>query len=361
MAYIAIATLVVWLTLIDLNQQIRQQQVNLRTLGKAFQRRVMLPCFAFVPTIILVMMFLGREEASQYDQVWFTPVWKRLFEFIILTSIVSYEKLGLIFSTGLVILLVTIVLYVLKQKLVRRRLNYWDGLFLIFVSYLILYFIIPDALSGGGNMSNRLRLYPFFVIILWLGAQSYQNIVKLRIKVIAIVIAVSLLGINTIKYAEINNYLEEYTAVSHIIEENKTILPITFTSGGYTPDGQFLSWRIPAFYHAANYIAVEKHLVNLTNFHATKDYFPIRFRPHLNPYDQMGFKDNIDGTPPPVDFMTYSERTGGEVDYVLLWGLREEQRTHENTQSIFRQLQTRYELIYTSTPRGFMELYRRYD
>jgi hypothetical protein len=61
------------------------------------------------------------------------------------------------------------------------------------------------------------------------------------------------------------------------------------------------------------------------------------------------------------DFLTYPQRTGGQVDYVLVWGLLDEQRPHKLTRCFFRQLEQGYELLYTSPQRGLMQLYRRKD
>jgi hypothetical protein len=67
-----------------------------------------------------------------------------------------------------------------------------------------------------------------------------------------------------------------------------------------------------------------------------------------------------------LDFLSYPQRTGGRVDYVLIWRTREESQDHPVTkfyrqleQSMSQQLEEGYELIYLSPQRGFLRLYRR--
>jgi len=67
----------------------------------------------------------------------------------------------------------------------------------------------------------------------------------------------------------------------------------------------------------------------------------------------------LEWEPPAIDFVNYAQRTGGRVDYVLVWHVRSELREHPNTHAIFHQLEQQYVLLYTSPQRGFMRLYRR--
>jgi hypothetical protein len=240
---------------------------------------------------------------------------------------------------------------------------------LVVVAYVLMYFVAPDKISGGGNIKQRLLLYPFFGLILWFGAQSYHWLVKQRIQLVAVGIALMLLGVHTIQYAELNSYLEEYVSGMHLIEPNTTLLPLPFSPTGQTPDGTVLSRRVQPFSHASGYIAVQnKDVVVLTNYQAALDYFPILFRSQTNPFLHLGIENKpskgewgIEAQPPRVDFLNYPQRTGGKVDYVLLWQVLDEHRDIEYTKSIFRQLEEGYELIYTSPKRGLMQLYRRKD
>jgi hypothetical protein len=83
------------------------------------------------------------------------------------------------------------------------------------------------------------------------------------------------------------------------------------------------------------------------------------YRPELDPYTHIGVNHGLERQPPVVNFLDYGERTGGSVDYVLLWRIRDRQRYLEPTLEILHQLDQGYELIHTSPQRGYMQLYRR--
>jgi hypothetical protein len=140
-------------------------------------------------------------------------------------------------------------------KVARRRENRWDGLLFVVAGYVIIYFIAPDVMFQGSFVSHRMNLYPYFVLILWFGAQSYPRVVKRGISVVATGIALALLGLHMQKYAELNEYLKEFLSGSHLIESNTTLLPFVFSPQGHTPDGRLLSSRVLPFRHASDYIA----------------------------------------------------------------------------------------------------------
>jgi hypothetical protein len=98
--------------------------------------------------------------------------------------------------------------------------------------------------------------------------------------------------------------------------------------------------------------------VDLSLYEANEDYFPLLFRPSLNPYVYMshGFL-GIERVPPEVDLLGYPRRTGGRIDYVLLWGLRDGQRGDPQVRAVLDQLAAGYGLVARS-PSGRVLLYR---
>lgn len=366
-AYIMIAVLTIWLTVLDYTQHSSQQPPNLGVLSRAFFRRSLVSACAFLPTLILAVMFLSQKAATSSDNFsWSFPGKRYLFNLVLnllsLQSIVTFEKLELLFSTALVILFVGVGLHLLRSKVVNRQLNFWDGFLLTAVVYVVIYLFGPSGMAGSETIKGRLLSYPFFALILWFGAQSHTRFLKQRVQIVAMVISLILLGMHTMKYAELNNDLKEYVSGMDLIEPNKTLLPISFANSfGSMPFDWYLSPEVKPFCHASKHISMQKHLVDLANYEANQFYFPTLFRPQLNPYIHMGVRDDCNDFPPPVNFLAYSQRTPGKVDYVLFWRRDGKFLDDPNTKSIFRQLKQGYELIYTSPQRGFMQLYRRKD
>lgn len=361
MAYVGIVILTVWLILFDLIHEKPESRFNLQVLRKAFARPVLPLVLAFLPTVIVVLMFLSWHGV-EFPEAGI----KRSFHWLLkdltqMESLVSFSKEESFCSVGLGVVFACVFSYLVVSKIWRRRLDRWDGLLVVALGYLLIYFLAPNAISEGSFITDRLNLYPFFAFVLWFGVQPYLRSVRRGMMLVAIVISAASLGLHTLKYSELNNYLTEYFSGMDQIEPNKTLLPLVFDSRGHALDGRVLSLKVRPFLHASGCIAARRHVVEFTNYEAGAfDCFPVLFRSNLNPYDHIGIKErSIVWEPPQVDFLTYERRTGGQVDYVMVWGIQERQRNREATQSICQQLRKGYDLIYTSPRTGLMQLYKR--
>ena len=361
MAYIAIALLGIWLTAFDLRHQLRERRCNYQTLWKISRTRLLIPFCVLLPTLFLAALSPLERSMVEFGTVSFLDSFK---EFLNSSSLVSLEPRIVWLTRACTILFALLCAVFLIPKIVHRRLHLWDGLLLVVIVYVVMYFITSE---GEFFLQSRLRLYPFLMLIPWFAAQSLDiKLTKIMkpIQGISVGMALILLSIFTTKYAELNNYLREYLSGVHLIESNATLLPLAFSYTGHAEDGRALSSKVGPFHFAAGYIAAQRRIVTFDNYEANTSFFPVMFRPEVNPFHHI-----MDFLRRPLawtwkgggDFLTYPYRTGGRVDYVLVWGLLDEQRQHELTQFLFYQLEQGYELIYTSPQRGLMQLYRRKD
>jgi hypothetical protein len=360
-AYMAIGLLTMWLMGCDLVHLMRNRQFNLRALWAALRARVLVPLCALLPALILVAIFLLRHGTAKGSAPPAAQLWQGLYH---LAWLISYDEREGWWATALVWLFIVVLGYLLVSKIAHQRGNRWDGLLLVVAGYSVVYFTAPDAMSGGSGISLRMNLYLFLALMLWCRAQSYHSIVKQGIQIVVAGIALGLLGLHAQKYAELNEYLEEYLSGMHLIEPNTTLLPLHFSPHGNAPDGRLLSSGVAPFIHASGHIAAQRGIVDLQNYEAMGSVFPVMFRPHLNPavYIWYGFQLQA----PSIDFLSYPQRTGGRVDYVLVWRTGEDLQDDPTAKfyqqlepSISQQLEEGYELIYISPQRGFLQLYRR--
>ena len=361
MAYVGITLLTLGLILYD---QIRNRVVrpfDFQLLQEAIRRRILPPLFAFLPTILLALFFLFRHGLESPETGIRRSFYWLVKDLLQIESLVSFQREESFCSIGLGILFAAIVLTLVASRIKRRRLEGRDGLLVVALAYVLIYFFAPNAMSEGSFITDRLSLYPFFALALWFGSQAYLRSVKRGIVLASIVITVAFLGMHALKYAELDDYLSEYLSGMDSIQPNTTLLPLAFDSRGHAPDGRVLSLKVRPFLHASGHIAARRHVVDFTNYEAGAfNYFPTIFRPNLNPYVHISTKDrSIVWEPPQVDFLTYPARTGGRVDYVLVWGIQERQRNHEAAKSVRQQLDEGYGLIFTSPQKGLMQLYRR--
>jgi len=361
MAYAGIALLTLWLILFDLVEERRVRPVEVKLFWKTLRKRGLPLLLAFLPTCALAAFFFFKQGFESQETGIRRSLYWLLKDLIQIESLVSFQKEESFCSIGLGILLAAILLYLVALRIKQRRLTRWDGLLAVVVAYAAIYLFAPNDLSEGSFITDRLNLYPFLALVLWFGVQPYFRSARRGIMLLAIVIAAASLGLHTSKYSELNDALAEYLSGRHLILPGSTLLPLAFDSRGHGADGRVLSTKVRPFLHASGHIAAQRHVVDLTNYEAgAYDYFPILFRSDLNPYRHISIKNrSIVWEPPQVDFLTYPRRTGGQVDYVLVWGVQERQQNHEATKSIRQQLVEGYDLIYTSPRTARMQLYKR--
>ena len=155
----------------------------------------------------------------------------------------------------------------------------------------------------------------------------------------------------------LDGYLAEYVSAGERIPAGSTVLPLSYSHFGTGPDGHEIAYRVQPFVHAGSHITAEKPVADLRLYAANYEgYFPVHYRPKLNPYTHIAQGYWAERVPPWVEFLTYPRRTGGRVDYVLIWQIPTDRR-HPAVRSLWRQLRTGYERVWVS-PRGFAELYR---
>ena len=361
MAYVGMTLLTLGLVLFDQTRGRIARPFDFQLLRKAIRRRFLPLFLAFLPTMALVVFFLFRHGLESPEIGIRRSFYWLLRDLRQIESLVSFQREESFCSIGLGILFAAILLALVVSRIRHRRLNDWDGLLAVVLGYVLIYFFAPNAMAEGSFITDRLNLYPFFALVLWFGSQTYLRSVKRGIMLAALVITVAFLCLHALKYAELDDYLAEYLSGMDLIHPNTTLLPLAFDSRGHAPDGRVLSLKVRPFLHASGHIAARRQVVDFTNYEAgAYNIFPIIFKPNLNPYVHIGTKGrSIVWDPPQVDFLTYPARTGGRVDYVLVWGIQERQQNHEATKSIRQQLDKGYDLIFTSPKKGLMQLYKR--
>lgn len=308
-----------------------------------------IPVLLVFSLVAILLAFSLYQEGMRvvYDK----SIMSRIENLFISGSLISFGKSEKRLALAIMLVFAAICSYISIMKRFRVRIPP-DEFLLVSFFYFLGYLIAPDYISGGTYVNQRMNLYPFFALILWFGAQAFEKLFKRAIIILATVITLFASFHYMEKYAELNSYLEDYFSGMHMIESNTTLLPLLFSHRGRSPDDKLLSNKVKPFLHASGYIAAQKNIVDLS--HTPID--PLLWRQDLSPHEHIG---DIQGKPPQVRFITYHERTGGRVDYILLWGDPGRFSDVEATRSIFRQLEEGYDLVFTSPRTGLMRLFRR--
>jgi hypothetical protein len=360
LAVAAVGFLAAWLSLCDAASRNRRRVPWGAALRAAILPRIGGAAALFAPSLGLSLLFLAKQGAGVTEGHYpFPYLFQRLVH---LDSLLSHTPPERHAATAVAALFGLLLAGRLIAKVAPGRFDRWDGLLLIAAFYTAVYFLAPEKMSGGAFISFRLNLFPFLALILWLGAQPHGRTSRAAVTLAASAIALVFLGLHASGYAVLNDHLAEYLSGADLVEPNSTVLPLCYAHYGRGPEGGPLSARIKVFLHAAGYLGALRDAVDLDNYQANATYFPTLWRPERNPFKHLSLTEHgLESLPPCVDVLGYPGKTGGRVDYVLLWGLDEPMRRHPCTQITLRQLEAGYDLVHTSPQRGQMRLYRRKD
>lgn len=359
MLAVGIASLIAFQITLSLIQGGSDRRLRFQSLWKVFKKSGLPAFFAALPALILALLFFspllsrtGEVSTTRYAA---GALVKRFFS---LYALVSFDKNEMILTIALVCLFAVVAGAVLLNKVKNRQLSRWDELFFLALVCILIYILTPETIERGGSINTRVSLFPYFILILWFGGQTFRRRSRCTIMIAAAAISLILLGMHTAKYAELNDYLDEYLSGISRIKANTTLLPLSFSHHGRAPSGGSLSLVVKPFLHTSGYIVIQRNVVDLSNYEALHGTFPMVFRPHLSPWKHL---DQIEAEPPRVELFTYKERTGRDVDYVLTWMIEMKEPVDEDVLGLLRQLEEGYTLICESSKRGVMRLYRRKD
>ncbi len=312
----------------------------------------MIPVVAMLPFLILLVFFASGQSIKAYH---FPDCVYQLRRLLTLAFLVSFDYKEYVWT----ILLDFLVLLLLIRggTSLFSKTNKYSNIIPIIILYALMYVFVPDSgVFGGGYISYRLGLFTTLLLALWLSANWHLWRFRSGLQICLYAISVGVLATHFVRYVQLNDYLNEYVSAGHYVRPNTTLIPLSFSDRVKSADGKELSIKVRPF-HAAGYIAVDRHVVDLSNYESRMGYFPLVFRPHLNPYVHLG---NLDTIPPIMHSLEYPADSGGRVDYILVQG-RSSAPRDEKLESIMKKIESRFQLIHVSQPRGLVELWRNKD
>ncbi len=288
-----------------------------RMLKTGSGRSLLGPFLACLPALALMVSFVGRRTGATVSML---PLWAKIKHLAGLYSLASISRWTILLSVALALLFFIVALVCLRARRWRPA-QTGDGLLWVALIFALIFFAAPSELAGGGFINHRLNLFPFLALILWFGTFDHPAWRRRAIQIAAAGIALAFLAVFASMYARVNSDLTEIVAAGDHVEPDHTLLFLSFAHRGERPDGQPLVFRTEPYVHASGYIAARKRLVDLSLYEASENYFPIYFEPRLDPFRHLAAVPlGIETEPPRVDLLGYPKRTGGRIDYVLIWG-----------------------------------------
>ncbi|MDB5323199.1 MAG: hypothetical protein JWN40_4830 [Phycisphaerales bacterium] len=319
-------------------------------------RRAVITMLALLPGVILSLRY--RPAAGQYPPV----DWSLKEDVIALLkfgSMVSYRANEAWLGGALASIFGALTLLVLITKITRRSWSRWDALLLFPVGLAAVYLKAHDPASVHFYIPPRVMLYCYLTLLLWLAGQPMTRSVRWAVPPLATIIALAFVASHALKYREFAPQLREFVSAGDHIRPNSTFLPLIFAPQGCDAAGRPSSIDVAPFYMASGYIAAARESVDLRNYEANTDHFPVRFLPDRNPYDYLAVGKGLESIPPKIDLPKF-RAAGGQVDYVLVWGMTDEQRKMPDTVALLAQLANGYEEIQLPNAK-WTELWKRRD
>lgn len=301
---------------------------------------------AVLPSLALFLEYLYRKGLhTSFNPLTLNGLYH---DILALTSIVLLTDREVPWAIATSVLFGLIFIYAVIQKIRLKQFGENDAFFLTFLMALSLYFKQPSTIAGGIVFSVRLQFLPYLILIPWFSTLNFNDRLKKLIVISVCVIFTTLIMLRIPQYQKAAKALEEYISVAPHIEDRSTVLPLSFCHYGKTDRGEIIANRVALFLHAADYIGTQKSLILFGNYEGHTDIFPLIWRRERNPSVHISTNEGIENQPPSVDFATYSQRTGGTVDYVITWCLDNEYLDHPYARSVLEQLSRNYKLIYSS-------------
>jgi hypothetical protein len=354
---VAVATLLTlagWRVVVERLAAPRQERFAAAEVWKSVRRWLLAPFVAALPALLLMASFVGRRAGARIGMM---SMMVKVKQLAALFSLAALTKLTIPLCVLLAFLFYGVALSGLWSR-GRRPPQPSDGYLLAVAVLIVAYLAAPSELAGGGFINHRLNLFPFLALILWFATFPHPAWRRRALQIAAVAVAAGFLAAFASVYARLNGDLAEITAAGRLIAPDHTFVFLSYVSEDESRDPELGVFRTLPFLHAGGYITARRRLVDLSLYEANEDYFPIYFQPRLNSYRYLASQNlGIELDPPAVDLLGYPKRTGGSVDYVLLWGLRDARWMEPRVQDVLTQLAAGYQLIY-APPKGHVLLYR---
>lgn len=339
MAFVAITVL----TIIAVIDRVRLSGADDR--ARTVVARLLQLVLICLPMTILTAAFVWRKGIGSV-----APALNRLrsvWDVIRLDSLVTFPAFDPWIAFGVAGVFGFLVIYFL----IRRKglgFKFWDSLLIVCIVYCALYVLAPTNIAGGSFIGVRLSLYPAFLLILWFGAQEWSVQLKRVVQVLICVLLLAMISARVLVFQKISPLLTDYVSIGQDLSPNRTFWGIVLNNSSLVKQLQNELGRDFAFAHAADYLATERGILNLANYEAKTDYFPIILRK----------KHEKDALPSTGQLKSLKLKLKPTVDYIYLWGERTPLDGQQLSDSFIETLKQNYVQIYT-TPTGYGTLYRR--
>ena len=245
----------------------------------------------------------------------------RVLEFLTLSSLVSFSRVELVFSIGLLLSLVLLSFLCIRAERPRTQGQRRGHLLLITLCFSGFYLLSSEAMAGGAYVPPRIQLVVLLGLIAWVASTARLYRFRILVGCLSTAMVIPAAGFYTHTYARFDREIARELALAEYIEEGSTVMPIIVPSD---TEGREVFDRPPPNHllHAEGHFVPLRRVVDLGNYQGWNSYFPLRFRSDFDPLLQIAVDEKIafsEDSPPDLDL---SRNGDGQlrVDYVIIVG-----------------------------------------
>jgi len=326
---------------------------------------------AFAPSVALALVFVISSN-SQSGWYWGAGPIPRVAGLISLTwGVATYDRSEFIFCVlAAAALWALIALASLRRRPWRERDADTFGLALFTLAAALVAIVSPYGVgSGGGQLPERLMLFPVFGVIMWLGRQQLRKVELEVAAAIAVVAAFGLAAVRYDQFQQLDRIASDLVALERCVPPGQTMIQANLAS---VPFGSLNNKRIDPLVLEVGRVAAARGGLDLGDIEWHLAYSIQRYQPAADPftylparvathYSEQDAGKVLEEVPPPLDFGRYERATGRRVDDVFLWGRPEmtaETRDSRTWRGFDRSLRAQYHR-YARSPLGWWELWSK--
>jgi hypothetical protein len=331
------------------------KQHDIATGLKYFGKQLLRLVVAYLPALILFAIFISRRSWSGENSGYNNEVWGN---FIKMPALVGLNYKEEIFSIATSLFCFIMLAFCIVKRIRNRNAQKINGLILFVIIVFLTIIFPPASMLGGLDIPRRLIMLPFLAILFLMATVDMGRKWQVATIIFGTIVTIGMLAIRLPILWQTSAFAKEVVSCKDKIEPRSTVMTLNYDLDPHNIKGEKIIDAEWTNVHTDCYIGAYVPVILADNYELNFDYFPFTGIGETNFYYHSGKEGTMfEAQIPRVDFNNYKNKTGIQIDYVILYGMNDEQRKHEYTKEVMQQLDNDFEQIYTS-PHGIAVLYR---
>lgn len=275
------------------------------------KRQILALCSLFPPAFLTLAYSVATRAESRTGMAMPESLLHKLRILCSLSFLHTLSPSDIVTARLIALLVGLMFVVALIYRLRRFHLKPTDAFIGVSAACALLAIFGPDAVGDGSYIHLRMSFFALILLIVWLAAQEWSAWTMNGLCLAVILIAITSLLARLPEYRQWSEVLRSFATVGQRIRPDATVLTIKTERG---------RGSINPLLHAVG-LFTPRPFIDLCNYEADTDQFPLRFRPNRSPDGPLAKPAELEQVPPVFNIPRYETQTLGCVDYVLVYAL----------------------------------------